>query len=373
MELVYKQVSEWQNKLFDAVDSMKNLKIQRLQQQLDQLKSYRAEINEGKKKYQELIDDPSLDVQFRKKQVVEMVEKLLGRSEIPLLMVTQPKVEFGWDDQYLNTLLSHIVINDCDQPFPPYIFVTAIRASSIVLQVTVITGESGREVLEFAIEYAVLPKDEDSKLKLESPPVGDPSAIRNPSVASDQPSLKSGASQSNVAAGKSKGKKKKKGDDSSSEESKSDKSSAEEEEDEDKSSESGSEEEESSESGSEKDSDKSSGKSSGDSDDGSDSSGGKKKKGKKGKKEKKDKGDKEPKARGSRVEMEKEKEKDEKVRARAKSRSRSASGSLSAGKNAAELQVAPPSEEAAANEKDESDDEKAGDGKEGPNAEKKTQ
>jgi len=44
---------------------------------------------------------------------------------------------------------------------------------------------------------------------------------------------------------------------------------------------------------------------------------------------------------------------------------------LSAGKNAAELQVAPPSEEAAANEKDESDDEKAGDGKEGPNAEKK--
>ncbi|ETO10562.1 hypothetical protein RFI_26817 [Reticulomyxa filosa] len=313
MELVYKQVQEWQAKLYEAVDAMKNQKIERLQQQLDQLKTYRAEVNQGKNKYQELIDDPSLDVQSRKKQVVEMVDKILGRSEIPLLMVTQPKVEFGWSEQYLNTLLSHIVINDCDQPFPPYVIISVemqfkfnvellsialtnrvIARCNVVngfvthfLQVSVVAGESGREVLEFAVEYAVLPSDEanaNSKSK-SSRAIDDGSSFRNPSVGSEAlprsgPSrlLVASSSQANVS-GKSKGKsKKKKDDDSSSEESKSDKSS-EEDNDEDNSSESSSEEE-SDESGSDKDSDKSSDKSSGDSD-ASDSSTGKKKKARK--------------------------------------------------------------------------------------------
>jgi len=190
MEIVYKQVYEWQNKLFDLVESMKNLKIQRLQQQLDQLKGYRAEINQGKTKYQELIDDPSLDVQFRKKKVVGMVDDLLGRSDVPLLMVTQPKIEFGWNDQYLNTLLSHIIINDCDQPFPPHVMITSIRYSSAVLQVSIVAGELGREVLEFAVEFAVLPKDEDTKLKLEYSPLDDASSFRKPSTPTNSQSAR---------------------------------------------------------------------------------------------------------------------------------------------------------------------------------------
>jgi len=194
--MVYKQIYEWQTKLFDAVDSMKDLKIQRLQQQLDQLKTYRAEINQGKEKYQLLIDDPSLDVQYRKKQVVGMVDELLGRSEIPLLMVTQPKLEFGWNDQYLNTLLAHIVVNDCDQPFPPHVMIVVVKYSSAILQISIVTGELGREVLEFAVEYAVLPKDEDNKLKLEYSPLDDASSFRKPSGASEQ----SGANRISVPA-----------------------------------------------------------------------------------------------------------------------------------------------------------------------------
>jgi len=311
MELVYKQIYEWQNKLCEEVDSMKITKAQRLRQQLDQLNGYHAEINQGKRKYQELIDDPSLDVQYRKKQVVGMVDELLRRPQIPLSLVTQPKLEFGWNEQYLNTLLSHVVINDCDQPFPPHVMVTMIRHSSVVLQVSIITGDLGREVLEFVTEYAVLPKDEDIKLKSDPSPLENESSVRASIVSEQsQPSVPlqksisirlSSAAQPQPqpsSSSKKKKKSKKKGDDSSSDESKSDKSdksSKDDDDDEDKSSKSDSESESESESD-DKDSNKSgdseksdSEKSSGDSDDTtSDNSGGKKSKKKRGKgKEKK--------------------------------------------------------------------------------------
>jgi len=205
MELVYKHIDECQNKLFEAVDSMSTLKTQRLEQQLDLLKTYRAEINQGKNKYQELIDDPSLDVQYRKKQVVGMVDQLLERPEIPLLMVTQPKKEFGWTDQYLNMLLSHIILNDCDQPFSPHVMVTAIRYSSAVLQVSVVMGDLGRDVLEFGVEYAVLPTEEDTKLKSQHP-----SSFRDPSIGVEQP-RQSQASSRLSATSKKKIEKKKQG------------------------------------------------------------------------------------------------------------------------------------------------------------------
>jgi len=373
MELVYKQMYDWQNKLCDGVDSMRDSKKQKLVQQLDQLKTYRVEIMQGKKKYQELIDDPSLDVQYRKKQVVGMVDELLGRSEIPLLMVTQAKMEFGWNDQYLNTLLSHVIINDCDQPFPPHVMATVVRYSSAILQISIVTGDLGREVLEFAVEYAVLPKDEDTKLKLEYSPLDDASSFRKPSASDSRQSQSSALlqkavssrlsvaqSQTNVAS-KQKKKSKKKSDESDSEESKSDKSSQEDE-DEDKSSKSGSESE-SDKSGS----DKSSGseksnseKSSGDSDeDESDSSGGKKKKKKKGKEKEKEK------------DKEKEKEKEDRTPTRGRnlkeveskknvtrlrSSSRSRSKSLSDHAAAPQLEAAPSNEEAGQNDKDDSDE-----------------
>ncbi|ETO10912.1 DEAD/DEAH box helicase [Reticulomyxa filosa] len=207
-----------------------------------------------------------------------MVDELLNRQEIPLLMVTQPKLELNWNDQYLNTLLSQVIINDCDQPVPPHLLIAGVRHNSVTvlyyryifLYVSILASDLGKEVLEFVVEYAALPESEDSQLK--SGNSNDITTLRNPSIGSDQ------SRQSQIAVGalprhmssrlsalaahtqtnvleKSKKSKKKGDDDSSSEDSKSDKSSKD---DDDKSSKSASESE-SEESGSDTGSNKSSG------------------------------------------------------------------------------------------------------------------
>merc|ERR1712228_1026451 len=85
------------NELIEECKTVKNEKKEKLMAQLQGLKDYCLSITDGKKKYEQYISDPSMDINKRKNAILSMIDDIINDKKISLVMVTQPKIAFNID------------------------------------------------------------------------------------------------------------------------------------------------------------------------------------------------------------------------------------------------------------------------------------
>ncbi|ETO28055.1 hypothetical protein RFI_09075 [Reticulomyxa filosa] len=98
-----KLIQQLENKkayLLNEMNSVKVEKKQKLQKQLTDLNTYRQVIADGRRRYEELLGDASLDVHVRRRKVLQLVNNIL-ENKPSMVMVTQPNVKFTYDEVVL--------------------------------------------------------------------------------------------------------------------------------------------------------------------------------------------------------------------------------------------------------------------------------
>merc|ERR1712204_55145 len=92
---------------------------------------------------------------------------------VSLVMVTQPKLAFNIDKKQVTKFIESLVIDDCDQPFPPLVVISKLDSDRIVilwsLDPKYQTGNT-KEISMFEVSWCKMPKtyvvkDEKEKLK----------------------------------------------------------------------------------------------------------------------------------------------------------------------------------------------------------------
>merc|ERR1712228_629403 len=122
----------------------------------------------GKKQYDVYIDDTSLNINSRKKIIVSMVSEIMAHRAAYNSFITAPNIKFNDFNPAANEYYNTLSIDDCDQPQAPNTKIIKIGFSSIAIEWTMneIDINGAKQVCEFQIEYAVLPKKFRKKIKL---------------------------------------------------------------------------------------------------------------------------------------------------------------------------------------------------------------
>lgn len=84
---------------------VKNLKNEKLEEQLHSLKSYCKSIEDGKHRYEQFINDTNMDINERKIAILEMIDDIINQSKVSLVIVTQPKISFIVHQKQVNICL----------------------------------------------------------------------------------------------------------------------------------------------------------------------------------------------------------------------------------------------------------------------------
>jgi len=148
--------------LIDEVKEVQQSKKDKLNNQLIELQKYCKDITNGKKQYQEYIEDVNMDINKRKNKILNMIDNILNDSNVMLVMVTQPKIAFNVDNKAVQKFLDSLVIDDCDQPFPPVVFIVKIQHDRITIEWKMddkFQTNNTKTINAFEIEYAKLPKE----------------------------------------------------------------------------------------------------------------------------------------------------------------------------------------------------------------------
>ncbi|ETO25936.1 hypothetical protein RFI_11202 [Reticulomyxa filosa] len=169
IDMAIQRLLERKNVLKEDMIRIRVEKSDKLDQQLQVLRSYQRELEDGKKVYEKTIADSSLDVHTRKKRIIGLVNELTGRKDIQLTLVTQPKLRLGYENQMLTTFLEQLGIDDCDQPYQPGLKIAKISFDSIALELTCDDEVLVHKVIEYAVEIALIhtnSKQKPAKRKL---------------------------------------------------------------------------------------------------------------------------------------------------------------------------------------------------------------
>ena len=159
-----KLIENLENKKIELIEeckNIKNIKKDKLMKQLEDLKTYCNKITNGKKKYEELISDQKLDIHKRKTLILTMIDNILNDKNITLVMITQPKIAFNVNNKQINKFLNNLIIDDCDQPFPPIIIIQKIQYDycQIIWKLDKkYQTNNTKKILSFEISWCKLPK-----------------------------------------------------------------------------------------------------------------------------------------------------------------------------------------------------------------------
>merc|ERR1712228_805533 len=149
------------NELIEECKTVKNEKKEKLMAQLQELKDYCLSITDGKKKYEQYISDPSMDINKRKNAILSMIDDIINDKKISLVMVTQPKIAFNIDKKQVTKFVESLVIDDCDQPFPPLVVISKLESDRIVILWTLdakyVTNNT-KEISMFEVSWCKMPK-----------------------------------------------------------------------------------------------------------------------------------------------------------------------------------------------------------------------
>eukprot|EP01084_Bolivina_argentea_P051453 94644_1 len=162
------QVNTLKNQLLNMINELNKKKERQLKQQLIAVKEYVDIVDKGKKKYDIYIDDSSIDINSRKKLIVNMINEILKHRSAYNTFITQPNIKFNDFTNNVNNYYNKLLIDDCDQPSAPKVQIIKIGYSTIKIQwkMNHIDIFGAKPVLEFEIEYASLPKSFRHKISL---------------------------------------------------------------------------------------------------------------------------------------------------------------------------------------------------------------
>merc|ERR1712083_1277352 len=149
------------SELIEECKAVKNEKREKLMAQLQGLKDYCLAITDGKKRYEQLIADPNMDIHKRKNAILGMIDDIINDKKVSLVMVTQPKIAFHIDEKQVTKFINGLVIDDCDQPFPPLVVITKLESDRIVISWSLdskyLTSNT-KEISMFEVSWCKLPK-----------------------------------------------------------------------------------------------------------------------------------------------------------------------------------------------------------------------
>src|SRR5690606_25963848 len=127
---------------------------------------YQDELNYSIKRYKELINNSKLDVHLRRLEILKIFDKTVNKNNVPLSIITEPKIKFDLSLMDINTnLINKIFIEDCDQPNPPFnLTIDKLSNDSCYISWEMIdilsNNDNYKPILEFQIELLALPKTE---------------------------------------------------------------------------------------------------------------------------------------------------------------------------------------------------------------------
>jgi hypothetical protein len=163
MDYVVQQLGDRKKVLKDDMLQIRSQKGEKLEQQLQLLRSYQSELEDGKKQFEQAIADSSSDVHTRKKKIIALVNELTGRKDVQLVLVTQPKLRLAFENQMVATFLDQLNIDDCDQPSAPLLKLAKISYDSVSLELICDDEVLVNKATEFVVEVALIYTD--SKIK----------------------------------------------------------------------------------------------------------------------------------------------------------------------------------------------------------------
>jgi len=162
---VIQQLDDRKKVLKEDMIRIRAEKNEKLDQQLNILRSFQSELDDGKKQYEQSIADSSLDVFTRKKRIIGLVNELTGRKDVQLTLVTQPKLRLAFENQMVTTFLDQLNIDDCDQPTTPVVKLTKISFESVTIEITCDDEVLVNKATEFIVELALIYTESKSKPK----------------------------------------------------------------------------------------------------------------------------------------------------------------------------------------------------------------
>jgi len=169
MDLVVQRLAERKKVLKEDMVRVRVEKGEKVDQQLQIIRSYQRELEDGKKQYEQSIADSSLDVHSRKKRIIGLVNELTGRKDVQLTLITQPKLRLGFENQMVTSFLDQLNIDDCDQPPPPSVRIDKISFDLVVLEIACDDDVLINKATEFAVEVAIIHTESKLKLKRRKP------------------------------------------------------------------------------------------------------------------------------------------------------------------------------------------------------------
>jgi len=167
-----KELVNKQKNLTNEVDLLQNTKTTQLSQQVQTLKQYSNVVNDGKIKYETYLADQTLDINRRKKMIFDMVNGVMFYPGVTLLLITQPKMILKDYKPTLSAFLKNIVVDDCDQPMAPLIYISKADGDTLAVEWTIndrdLQASAMKPILAVSVEWAILPKEKiptaDSKI-----------------------------------------------------------------------------------------------------------------------------------------------------------------------------------------------------------------
>jgi len=153
-------IEDKRKQLLRQVDGLRQEKDSKLKEQLNTLLGYQQVIGGGKQQYEAIMGNPQVDINSRKKDVVQVTQGILNRKGINLIMATQPKMQLTFELPVVEKFLKDLEIDDCDQPQPPILTTGKATFNSIAIEWQMSHPSLALKVQDFGIEVAKIRKME---------------------------------------------------------------------------------------------------------------------------------------------------------------------------------------------------------------------
>jgi len=104
--------------------------------------------------------------------IFDMVNGVMFYPGVTLLLITQPKMILKDYKPTLSAFLKNIVVDDCDQPMAPLIYISKADGDTLAVEWTIndrdLQASAMKPILAVSVEWAILPKEKiptaDSKI-----------------------------------------------------------------------------------------------------------------------------------------------------------------------------------------------------------------
>ena len=90
-------------------------------------------VRQGRKQYEVLMADASMDIHQRKAEIMSMADRVLSQP-VPLSLVTQPDMKLSMPPKAISSFLEALTIDNCDRPSAPVLIVDKVTFDAMTVE-----------------------------------------------------------------------------------------------------------------------------------------------------------------------------------------------------------------------------------------------